>query len=110
MMKKKTMKSETAMEITKGSGNIFTDLGFSGAEARNLQLRSQVMTALRKFIQQEGLTQAEAAQRLGVSQPRVSDLIRGKIGLFSLDTLVSMLTDAGLEVDFRIKTGSRRVA
>ena len=53
------------------------------------------MTALRKFIEQEGLTQADAASRLKVSQPRISDLIRGKISRFSLDTLVNMLTDAG---------------
>jgi len=110
MTKKTTKKSTTGLTMTKGSGNIFADLGFSAAESRSFQLRSQLITALRKFIEREGLTQAEAAQRLGVSQPRVSDLMRGKINLFSLDTLVSMLTDAGLEVDFRIKGASRRVA
>jgi predicted XRE-type DNA-binding protein len=69
-----------------------------------------MMTALRKFIEKEGLTQADAAKRLKVSQPRISDLTRGKISRFSLDTLVNMLSDAGLEVDFRIKPPSRRVA
>jgi predicted XRE-type DNA-binding protein len=97
-----------SITITKRSGNVFSDLGFSPAESRNLRLRSQMMTALRKFIEKEGLTQADAAKRLKVSQPRISDLIRGKISRFSLDTLVNMLTDAGLEVDFRIK--ARRVA
>jgi len=96
--------------ITKGSGNVFADLGFSRAESRNLRLRSQMMTALRNFIEKEGLTQADAAKRLKVSQPRISDLTRGKISRFSLDSLVNMLTDAGLEVDFRIKPTSRRVA
>ena len=96
--------------ITIGSGNVFTDLGFSPAEARNLQVRSQLMTALRNFLENEGLTQAEAAKRLNVTQPRISDLTRGKISRFSLDTLVNMLTDAGLEIDFRIKTAPRRVA
>jgi len=95
------------MTITKGSGDVFADLGFSPGEARSLRLRSQMMTALRRFIEKEGLTQAEAAKRLNVSQPRISDLTRGKISRFSLDALVNMLTDAGLEVDFRIK---RRVA
>ena len=99
-----------AVTITKGSSNVFADLGFSPSEARNLRFRSRMMIALRKFIEVEGLTQAEAAKRLGVSQPRISDLNRGKIGRFSLDTLVNMLTDAGLEVDFRIKPTSRRVA
>lgn len=104
------MKSIKGTAITKGSGNVFADLGFSPAESRNLRIRSEMMTALRKFIEKEGLTQAEAARRLKVSQPRISDLTRGKISRFSLDTLVNMLTDAGLEVDFRIKAPSRRVA
>jgi predicted XRE-type DNA-binding protein len=58
-------------------------------------MRSQLMTALRKFIEKEGLTQAEAAKRLKVTQPRISDLNCGKISRFSLDTLVNMLADAG---------------
>jgi predicted XRE-type DNA-binding protein len=96
--------------ITKGSGNVFADLGFSPAESRNLHIRAQMITALRKFIEKEGLTQADAAKRLRVSQPRVSDLTRGKISRFSLDTLVNMLTDAGLSVDLRIKPTVRKVA
>ncbi len=104
------MKSTNGTTMTKGSGDVFADLGFSPAQTRNLRLRSQMMTALRKFIEKEGLTQAEAAKRLKVSQPRISDLTRGKISRFSLDTLVNMLTDAGLKVDVRIKPPSRRVA
>jgi predicted XRE-type DNA-binding protein len=104
------MKTTIDATITEGSGDVFADLGFSAAESRNLRLRSQMMTALRKLIEKEGLTQADAAKRLKVSQPRISDLTRGKISRFSLDTLVNMLSDAGLEVDFRIKAPSRRVA
>lgn len=104
------MKSIQGVTITKGGGNVFADLGFSPAESRNLRIRSELMTALRKFIEKEGLTQADAAKRLKVSQPRISDLTRGKISRFSLDTLVNMLTDAGLEVDLRIKAPTRRVA
>ena len=104
------MKSTKETTITKGSGNVFADLGFPPAESRNLRIRSEMMTALRKFIEKEGLTQAEAARRLKVSQPRISDLKRGKISRFSLDTLVNMLTDAGLEVALRIKAPSRQVA
>ena len=100
------------MKATTGRRNVFSDLGFSSAEARNLQMRSQLMTALRKFVKKERLTQAEAAKRLKVTQPRMSDLLRGKISRFSLDTLVTMSSDAGLEVDLRItaKPVSRRVA
>jgi predicted XRE-type DNA-binding protein len=104
------MKSINGTTITRGSGSVFADLGFSPAESRNLRIRAEMMTALRKFIEKEGLTQAGAAKRLKVSQPRISDLTRGKISRFSLDTLVNMLTDAGLQVDFRIKLPSRRVA
>lgn len=96
--------------ITKGSGEVFRDLGFSAAESRNLRLRSELMTALRKYIEQEGLTQSDAAKRLKVSQPRISDLTRGKISRFSLDTLVNLLTDAGIEVAVKIRQPSRRVA
>ena len=104
------MKLTNATTITRGSGDIFADLSFSPAESRNLRIRSQMMTALRELIEKENLTQSDAAKRLKVSQPRVSDLIRGKVSRFSLDTLVNMLGDAGLEVDFRIKAPSRRVA
>jgi predicted XRE-type DNA-binding protein len=104
------MKTTIDTTINKGSGDVFADLGFSPAESRNLRLRSQLMTALRKFIDKEGLKQADAARRLKVSQPRISDLTRGKISRFSLDSLVNMLTDAGFEVDLRIKPASKPVA
>ena len=99
-----------SMTITKGSGDVFRDLGFSPAEARNLRIRSELMTELRKFIEKEGLTQADAAKRLKVSQPRISDLTRGKVSRFSLDTLVNMLTDGGIDVAVRIKRPARRIA
>jgi len=96
--------------IIKGSGDVFTDLGFSPAEARNLRLRSELITVLRDFIEKEGLSQAAAAQRLKVSQPRISDLTRGKISRFSLDTLVNMVGDAGMDIALKVKRPSRRVA
>jgi predicted XRE-type DNA-binding protein len=98
------------MKAVKSSGDVFLDVGFTPAEARNLRMRSDMMTALRKFIEKEELTQAAAARRLKVTQPRISDLTRGKISRFSLDTLVNMLADAGLEVEVRIKGLSKRVA
>jgi len=73
-------------------------------------MRAELMTVLRKFIEREGLTQAGAAKRLKVSQPRISDLTRGKISRFSLDTLVNMLTDAGIDVALKIKHPARPVA
>jgi len=73
-------------------------------------MRSEMVTALCKFIETEGLTQADAAKRLKVSQSRISDLTRGKISRFSLDALVNMVTDAGVEINIRIKSPSGRAA
>jgi len=72
------------------------------AQAENMKLRSSLMIALKDHIAREKLSQGEAARVLGVTQPRVSDLMRGKIDLFSLDTLVNMLATAGLHVEMRI--------
>jgi predicted XRE-type DNA-binding protein len=94
------------MKITKSSGNVFRDLGFTPAEARNLTLRTELMVALRNYIRKEKLTQAEAAKRFKVTQPRISDLTRGKITRFSIDTLVNMLAEAGLDVALRVKSAA----
>ncbi|MBN9548861.1 MAG: XRE family transcriptional regulator [Alphaproteobacteria bacterium] len=72
------------------------------AEAENMKLRSTLMMALEKHIRAKGWTQSEAAHRLGMTQPRVSDLLRGKINLFALDTLVNMAVAAGLHVEVRV--------
>lgn len=72
------------------------------AEAENMKLRAALMMALEKHIHARGWTQAEAARQLGVTQPRVSDLLRGKINLFGLDTLVNMVAAAGLHVEMRV--------
>ncbi|NNM65419.1 MAG: XRE family transcriptional regulator [Burkholderiales bacterium] len=71
-------------------------------EAENMKLRSALMTALRERIARSGMSQAQAAQMLGVTQPRVSDLVRGKINLFGLDALVNMAAAAGLHVEVRV--------
>jgi predicted XRE-type DNA-binding protein len=84
--------------IRRSSGNVFRDLGFSATEAENLRLRSELMIALSNVIESRRLTQVQAASLLGVSQPRISDLVRGKIDRFSLDTLVAMLGHAGVHV------------
>lgn len=72
------------------------------AAAENLKLRSELMMALTGHIEREGLSQAQAAKLFNVSQPRVSDLVRGKINLFSIDMLVNMLATAGLHVDLKV--------
>jgi len=74
----------------------------TSADAENMKLRSRLMMAVREHIKREGLSQAQAAKLLGVTQPRISDLVRGKIDLFSIDTLINMLAKAGLHVDLKI--------
>jgi len=83
--------------------NVFSDLGFAPAEAENLRIRSAMMRALVGFVRTNKLTQARAAKLLGVPQPRISDLMCGKIHLFSIDNLVKLLAAAGLRVDLRVK-------
>ena len=71
-------------------------------EAANMKLRSALMMAINDHIRSSGWTQQEAARRLRVTQPRISDLMRGKIDLFGLDTLVNLITAAGLQVQMRV--------
>ena len=90
-------------KLTRSSGNVFRDLGFAEEAAEHLRLRSLLMIEVRKLIAARGLTQKEAAALFGVTQPRVSDLVRGKITLFSLDTLVDMLAHAGARVELVVE-------
>lgn len=71
-------------------------------EAENMKLRSVLMTALENHIARNDMSQAQAAKLFGVTQPRVSDLIRGKIHLFALDALVNMASAAGLHIEMRV--------
>ena len=93
-------------KVRRSSGNVFRDLGFSHEEAENLKIRTDLMIRLSQLIETRGLTQAQAAILLGVTQPRISDLVRGKIDRFSIDTLVAMLGQAGVRV--QILVGRRR--
>ena len=95
-----------AIKIRRSSGNVFRDLGFSAEESEHLRLRSELMIRIEQLIAKRGLTQAAAARLFGVTQPRVSDLVRGKIGLFSIDTLVDMLAHAGIRVEVTLKKRS----
>jgi predicted XRE-type DNA-binding protein len=72
------------------------------AEAENMKLRSILMTALGEHIAKAQMSQTQAAKLLGVTQPRVSDLMRGKINLFGLDALVNMAAAAGLHIELRV--------
>jgi len=87
--------------VVNSSGNVFIDLGYSPDEAAILQMRADLMADLRKFIKAKKLTQAKAAETLGISQSRVSDLIRGKWERFSLEMLITLATRAGMHITLR---------
>lgn len=78
---------------------MFLDLGFGRAEAEYLMLRSRLMVMVADVIESRHLTQAKAAALLGVTQPRVSDVVRGRVERFTIDALVEMLARAGVRLD-----------
>ena len=105
------MTQKTKPKVTRSSRNVFRDLGFPPDEAEHLLVRADLMIRLEKELGSRGLKQAQAAELLGITQPRVSDLLRGRVELFSADALIDML--ARLESRSvlwpRPASGSRRV-
>jgi predicted XRE-type DNA-binding protein len=96
------------VKLTRSSGNVFRDLGFSPDEAEHLKVRSELMVNLQKVIRARRLKQAEIAELLGVTQPRVSALMRGRIDLFSIDTLIDMLARLGIRARLVLQPRRRR--
>ena len=102
------MRKANRLKITPSSGNVFRDLGFSTEEAEHLLIRADLLIQLQKAIAARDLTQARAATILRVTQPRVSDLMRGRLDLFSTDALIDMLARLGVHVRFVLKASRRR--
>ncbi|MCZ7670955.1 MAG: XRE family transcriptional regulator [Chloroflexi bacterium] len=88
--------------IIESSSNIFEDLDLEPAEAAILHMRAKLITDLRLYIQESGMTQTEAANKLGIAQSRVSDLVRGKWEKFSLEMLITLEARAGREVTLEL--------
>ena len=88
--------------ITRGSGNVFLDLGFPPHEAAVMLLRCEIAEALRKWMVREGLTQAQAAKHLGVAQPRICEIARNKVDRLSLDYLVGLCAKVGVSVAVKL--------
>lgn len=101
-MKKKIDPRLSDTRRYKGSGNVFLDLGFDPAEAKIMAMRADVMIRMELHLKAQGWSQAEAAKRLGITQPRVSRLIKGKWQDFSLDMLLTLAARAGLEPELRL--------
>lgn len=95
--------------VTASTGNVFRDVGFRREEAEHLLVRADLMIQVQKLIGARQLKQREAARVLRVSQPRVSDLLRGRIDLFSTDALIDMLARLGARVRFTVRRGRRRL-
>ena len=91
------------LKVTRSTGNVFRDIGFSAGEAEHLLVRADLMIKVQKLIESKHLTQAELAKMLRISQPRVSDLRRGRIDLFSTDALIDILARLGVRVRLVIK-------
>lgn len=99
-------KPKSKSKLTRSSGNVFRDVGFGPEEAQHLLIRADLMIQIEKVLKARALKQAAAAKILQVTQPRVSDLLRGRIDLFSTDTLIDMLARLGMRV--RLVTRSPR--
>lgn len=88
--------------IVESTGDVFSDLGFEPAEAAILRMRARLMSDLREQIEARNMTQTAAADWLGITQSRVSDLIRGKWEKFSLEMLITLATRAGRQVTIAV--------
>lgn len=106
-MRRRAALGVVVTKLARGGSSVFRDLGFREPEARNLALRSEVMIRIEEFVERSGMTQARAAARLGLTQPRLNALLKGKIDQFSLDALVNAVTRAGLQVDLLVTSRKR---
>ena len=105
------MAKKSAVRVTPSTGNVFRDVGFSKEESEHLLVRADLLIQVQRLIASRRLKQAEAAKVLRVTQPRVSDLLRGRIDLFSTDALIDMLARLGVGVRLVIRPGrSKKVA
>lgn len=102
------MAKRSVVRVTPSTGNVFRDLGFSKEEAEHLLIRADLLIQVQKSIKSRGLKQAEAAKTLRVTQPRISDLLRGRIDLFSTDALIDMLARLGVGVRLVVKPAKAR--
>ena len=102
------MPSKSRIKVTQSTGNVFRDLGFPAEEAEHLLIRADLLLQLQKAVAARRLTQAAVARVLRITQPRVSDLLRGRLHLFSSDTLIDFLARLGIRVRFVVTPSRRR--
>ena len=97
------MRHESKPQSFAVSDNVFRDLGFPEGEAQNLLLRADLVVHIRKVIEKLGLTQAEAAKRASITQPRMNDLVKGRTEKFTLDAMVNVAAQLGYIVKLSLK-------
>ncbi len=102
------MPAKSKLKVTTSSGNVFRDRGFSAQEAEHLVIRADLLIQIQKVVTARRLKQAQLAKLLQVSQPRVSNLLRGRLHLFSIETLIDMLGRLGVEVRVVFRPTRRR--
>jgi predicted XRE-type DNA-binding protein len=102
------MPTKNKIKVRPSTGNVFRDLGFPAEEAEHLLIRADLLIQLQKAATSRRLTQAALAKVLHISQPRVSDLLRGRLDLFSTDTLIDLLARLGIRVRFVVTPARRR--
>ena len=102
------MPARNKVKVTPSSGNVFRDLGFPAQEAAHLVIRADLLIQIQKIATARRLKQAQLAKLLQVSQPRVSDLLRGRLHLFSIETLIDMLGRLGVQVRLIVKPSRRK--
>jgi len=95
------MKRNAKIRVKEGSGNIFADLGFANAERE--ELKARLTLQIYRLIKQRGLTQARAGEVLGIKQPHVSSLMRGRSGAFSVERLMNFLVALGQDVQITVR-------
>jgi predicted XRE-type DNA-binding protein len=100
------------LKITRSNRNVFRDLGLDVEESEHLRIRADLMIQVQKRIAASGYRQVDVAKILSITQPRVSDLLRGRIDLFSTDTLIDMLARLGVRVQLVLKQArnARKIA
>jgi predicted XRE-type DNA-binding protein len=101
-------KAKISETVTRGSGNVFSDLGFSAEEAAELKTKAELTLQISRRIRALGLTQVRAAERLGVSQPDVSKLLGGRYTGFTIDRLLSMLSALEVDIDIIVRPKPHR--
>ncbi len=102
------MRENRRVSAARSSGNVFRDLGFAEREAEHLLVRADLLIHIQKAVAARRLKQTEVARLLNVTQPRVSDLLRGRLDLFSIETLIDMLARLGIQVRLVVKSHPRR--